>query len=196
MAEQHKRADTKYNSDEALTARGGKFFTLDQSGTKITANQPESMKTKFATEKIDKNQSVTSSLDKDVGDRGMMRTGEGDSQSRPGRWIEGQGYADTTSWKKMDEQQRTTVVENLRPSTHGSIPPSSSRVNEIYTPPPPNMEPTGPEPTQARNKSLEPLPKSGSDAASDKFGLYSADDIKKSGRLPGEHNVTGISKAD
>src|SRR5690348_9467053 len=84
------RADNKYNNDEALTSPADKtaqFNKLDQTGQQITSKRPEELNVPEATEKIDKNQSVRSSLDPRVGERGTREGG------RASEWMASQGYA-------------------------------------------------------------------------------------------------------
>ncbi len=184
MADSDKRADNKYNTDEALPGPADKtklqFNELDQNGQRIISKREE-LDVPEAREKIDKNQSVISSLDPRVGDRGVREGG------RPSEWLANQGYGQTKEEKEnvdkeklVNEQLRNKGQESRR--SQGQA-PKQGRDDS-------NRE------TMERNKVLEPLPGSSSDASQDKFGLYSRADVEKGMKMPGDHKVSGVSKRD
>ena len=189
------RGDYKYNNDEALTSPTNKtaqFNKLDQTGQHIISQRPEELDVPEATEKIDKNQSVISSLDPRVGDRGLREGG------RPSEWLASQGYGQTKEEnvdkeKLVNEQLRNKGQESRR--SQGQAP---SNVNKMYGEEAPKQQERDDSnrATMERNKVLEPLPRSSSDASQDKFGLYSQADVDKSMKMPGDHKVSGVSKRD
>jgi len=191
------RADAKYNNDEALTGPADKtaqFNKLDQSGQQTTPQRPEELNVPEATEKIDKNQSVRSSLDPRAGERGTKEGG------RPGEWMESQGYSQTNLEKKENVDKEKLVNEQLRnrgQESRRSQGQAPSNVNKMSSEDAPKQErDDSNRETMKRDKVLEPLPRSGSDASQDKFGLYSQADVDKSMKMPGDHKVSGVSKRD